>query len=149
MDIGSEACPGTGIQIPLRGIDEFFAKTTLYPLSHNSSKAWRCGEVLGSEGVVDMSNLTRTVYGLAGVANRKLSDIPTTEVILWSSSSKGMGLVFPPPPPCLSLALAAEDRGTKKSPSPQVGPRGKQVTGPSQSSSSSPLKSECSAILWQ
>ena len=39
------------------------------------------------------------VYGLAGVANRKLSDIPATEVTLWSSSSKGKGLGFTPPPP--------------------------------------------------
>ena len=94
-----------------------------------------------------MSNLTRTVYGLAGVANRKHSEIPATEVTLWSSSSKGMGLVFPPSPPCSSLALAAEDRVTKRFPSPQVGPRGMQVTGPSQSSSCSPLKSLHSAIL--
>ena len=45
-----------------------------------------------------MSSLTRTVYGLAGVANRKLSDIPATEVTLWSTSSKGKGLGFSPPP---------------------------------------------------
>ena len=45
-----------------------------------------------------MCNLTKTVYGLAGVATRKLSDTPATEVILRSSSSKGMGFGFPPPP---------------------------------------------------
>ena len=57
-----------------------------------------------------MSKLTRTVYGLARVAKRKLSNTPATKVTLWSSSPKGKGLVFPPPPSL--LVLGSGRRGT-------------------------------------